>query len=82
MSTGAAAAHFAVCVDNEGAEDLQLRKVYRVLPDDVGGQNGMVRVIDDSDEDYLYPGEFFLPLPLSESAEAKLEALVAARGAA
>ncbi len=73
---------FAVCVENDGAEDLQLRKVYRVLPDDVGSQHSMIRVIDDSGEDYLYPGEFFLPLPLSESAEARLEALVAARGAA
>ena len=82
MSKSTAAAHFAVCVENEGAEDLQLRKVYRVLQDDVGSQNGMIRVIDDSGEDYLYPGEFFLPLPLPESAEAKLEAMVAARGAA
>jgi hypothetical protein len=73
---------FAVCVENGGAEDLQLRKVYRVLPDDVGSRQSMIRVIDDSGEDYLYPGEFFLPLPLSESAEARLEALVAARGAA
>jgi hypothetical protein len=67
--------HFAVCVANVGAEDLQLRKVYRVLPQ-AGDQHGMLRVVDDSGEDYLYPKDFFMPLELPESAEAKLDALV------
>lgn len=76
----AAAPHFVVCVENAGAEDLQLRKVYRVLHDAPGEERGMVRVVDDSGEDYLYPRDFFVPLPLPESAEARLEALVAADG--
>jgi len=35
----------------------------------------MVRVIDDSGEDYLYPGDFFVPLELPRAVVAKLEAL-------
>jgi hypothetical protein len=72
--------HFGVCVANEGAEDLQLRMVYRVLPDESAGRHGMIRVIDDSGEDYLYPGDFFVPLKLPEPAEARLAALVLAEG--
>ena len=75
--------HFAVCVANQGAEDLELRKVYRVLPDDLAGQHKMIRIVDDSGEDYLYPADFFVPLELSRADEAKLEDLLAGmRGAA
>ena len=72
------ASHFAVCVANHGAEDLHLRKVYPVVPDEGAVQHGMLRVVDDSGEDYLYPGDFFVPLELPLSAEAKLVALVSA----
>ena len=75
-------AHFAICVANDGADDLQVRKVYRVLPDETGAQHAMIRVIDDSGEDYLYPRELFLPIALPPSAEAKLEEVLAAGSAA
>jgi hypothetical protein len=54
---------FVLCVRNQGAEDLEPRKVYQVLPDgDPRGDH--VRVIDESGEDYLYPAEYFVPLKL------------------
>jgi hypothetical protein len=54
---------FVLCVRNQGAEDLETRKVYQVLPDgDLRGE--YVRVIDESGEDYLYPAEYFVPLKL------------------
>ena len=54
---------FVLCVRNAEADDLELRKVYQVLPDrDVG--EDYVRVIDESGEDYLYPAEYFVPLKL------------------
>jgi len=48
--------HFAICVRNDGyAASLELRKLYRVLDDTFGDDHGMIRVVDESDEDYLYP---------------------------
>jgi hypothetical protein len=58
---------FAVCVRNDGYPVcLERRKVYRVLPDEVGTRHGLVRVIDETEEDCLYPAEFFHPLDLPE----------------
>jgi hypothetical protein len=67
--------HLVVCVTNEGAEDLQVLKVYRRIPDEAAGTKGFVRIIDDSGEDYLYPEAAFLPLPLSPTLEQQLETL-------
>jgi hypothetical protein len=66
-----------VCVAVEGAEDLQLLKVYRRLPDESAEQKGFVRIVDDSGEDYLYPERAFLPLPLPPALEQRLEGLAA-----
>jgi hypothetical protein len=53
---------FVLCIENRGAEDLDVRKVYRVLPDRAASGTGYVRVIDESGEDYLYPASFFVPV--------------------
>jgi hypothetical protein len=57
-------ATFLLCVRNDGAEDLEPRKVYQMLPDLAGTREGHVRVIDESGEDYLYPAEYFVPVKL------------------
>jgi hypothetical protein len=57
-------ASFLLCIRNDGAEDLEPRKVYQVLPDPGAAQEGQVRVIDESGEDYLYPAEYFVPVKL------------------
>jgi hypothetical protein len=64
--------HFVICVRNEGCEDLQLRKLYQVLPDDMADEAGLLRVIDDSGEDYLYPATSFVPVTLPASVEQML----------
>src|SRR5438093_4149528 len=47
---------FAVCIKNKGyPASLELRKIYRVVPDDVAAKHGQIRVTDESGEDYLYP---------------------------
>lgn len=66
---------FAICIQNTDAEDLELRKVYEVLPDVAAEREGYVRIIDESGEDYLYPASYFIPIDLSEEAK---EALVMA----
>jgi hypothetical protein len=54
-------AQFAICVDNaEYPVSLELHKLYRVLPDKDAAEDGDVRIIDESGEDYLYPAEYFL----------------------
>jgi hypothetical protein len=46
--------HFAICLAAGAEEDLQVGKVYQVLPDPKAAEVGCMRVIDDSGEDYLY----------------------------
>ena len=51
---------YAICVDNtEYPAALELRKIYR-LPDADAVQDGDLRVIDKSGEDYLYPADYFV----------------------
>jgi hypothetical protein len=65
MKTSSRAKYF-VCVNNEGyAASLETRKIYRVLPDALAERHGMVRVIDESGEDYLYPAACFVAISLS-----------------
>jgi len=62
---------FAVCVHNTGyPASLELRKIYEVLPDIGGAAHGLIWVIDESGEDYLYPQNFFHPIELSHALEA------------
>jgi len=60
---------FAICVENRGAEDLDIRKVYRVLQDKDAAATGYVRVIDESGEDYLYPADYFVSVELPPKAK-------------
>ena len=53
---------FVVCVDNHDYVDLEPRKVYRVRYDKSAFAAGMLRIIDDSDDDYLYPAKLFRPI--------------------
>jgi hypothetical protein len=62
-------ARFVLCVRNEGYPvGLELRKVYRVLADERASERGLLRVIDESGEDYLYPEEYFVFVRLSRVA--------------
>jgi len=66
------AARFVVCVRNEGCEDLEVRKIYQVLPDERAAEDDYIRVIDESGEDYLYPAGYFYPVELPQEAEKEL----------
>lgn len=57
-----------ICVNNECyAVSLEKRKIYEVLRDPVAEKNGLLRVVDESGEDYLYPKTLFrsIALPLA-----------------
>ncbi len=66
---------FLLCVNDGGfPEALEPRKFYRVLDDVAAAVEGMVRVIDESGDDYLYPLACFIEIPLSGAVEGRLEA--------
>ncbi len=72
---------FMVCISREGlgdisADDLTLGRLYElVAPVD---SKGMIRIIDDSGEDYLYPIQLFDGVELKEPTAARLHDLLAA----
>jgi len=66
------AAEFALCIDPGGSEDLEKGKVYQILRDSGAEAENMLRVIDESAEDYLYPADFFVMLDLPQKAREAL----------
>jgi hypothetical protein len=62
-----------LCIRNDGADDLEPRKVYQILSDRSAAREGYARVIDESGEDYLYPAEYFVPVKLPVAISRQLE---------
>jgi hypothetical protein len=66
---------FVVCVKNRGYKAaLELRKIYQSLPDTEANAHDLVRVVDESGEDYLYPASFFIPIQVPAPVERALSA--------
>ena len=64
---------FVVCVENEGYEfDLSLHKRYQVIPDPDGEEVGLVRVVDETGEDYLYSRSMFAAVEPSQAAPGEM----------
>lgn len=64
---------FVICIRNDDYEvSLELRKVYQVIPDAEAANNHMLRVTDESGEDYLYPAKFFMSIELPEAVRKAL----------
>ena len=66
---------FLLCIRNNECEDLILHKVYQSIPDKKAEQEGFVRVVDESGEDYLYPQEYFSKVHLSRKAQESVSAV-------
>lgn len=61
---------FVICVNNtEYTAALELRKIYQVIPDETAATHGLVRVIDESGKDYLYPTSYFIPVSFPPSIQ-------------
>jgi hypothetical protein len=63
---------FVICIDNHGySGSLEVRKIYERL---VGESNdeSLVRVVDESGEDYLYPADKFVAVDLPEEVRSAL----------
>jgi hypothetical protein len=63
---------FAICVSSDGCDDLEVWKLYRVLPDDKAAEDDYVRVVDESGDDYLYPAKRFVFVELARPAVKRL----------
>ena len=60
---------FAICIKNEGYQaSLEPRKIYRVVTDAEAEGKGMLRIVDESGEDYLFPADFFVPVEVPADA--------------
>ena len=68
-----ATVQFVVCIDNSDyTASLERHKIYRVVPDEEAEQDGDLRVIDESGEDYLYPATLFVPIEVPQAVERSL----------
>jgi len=65
---------FVLCIENRDCEDLEKRKIYEVVPDAKAAEEGYLRIIDESGEDYLYPQAYFILVPLPNEAQKALRA--------
>ncbi len=61
---------YAVCIANTGNEaSLERNKVYALLPDPQAEADGLVRVIDEDGEDYLYPAQWFVAVEVPKAVQ-------------
>jgi hypothetical protein len=60
-----------LCVRNAGCDDLEERKVYLVLPDPAAAESDYLRVVDESEENYLYPASYFVPVTFAAEVAAE-----------
>jgi hypothetical protein len=66
-------AEFVLCIVNEEYKaSLMVRRIYRCIEDTSAQDKDLIRVIDESGEDYLYPTSLFEPVELSAWAKKRL----------
>ncbi len=65
--------HFALCLNNEGYKaSLEVGKLYRMIADEQAAAHGLVRIVDESGEDYAFSVDRFYPVSLPQNVEAVL----------
>ncbi|MCB1194130.1 MAG: hypothetical protein H7A23_01415 [Leptospiraceae bacterium] len=67
--------NFVICIIAEEDGDLDIWKLYQVLPDAKALEVGCLRVIDESGEDYLYPENNFVKIELPAKIQSQLLAV-------
>lgn len=60
---------YVLCVRTQGyAASLQRRKIYRRLNDVRAARHGLIRVVDESGQGYLYPRDCFISITVPKTA--------------
>lgn len=73
MSNRNSSSQFVVCINNlENEASLEFGKIYNVIPDADAESDGMIRIIDESGEDYLFAASRFYPVQLPVQLEQML----------
>ena len=68
--------HFVLCIDDGGyPESLEKRKFYEALDDPEAFKEDLVRIVDESGEDYLYAKDMFLDTNLPQQLKKALETI-------
>lgn len=68
--TRSTAKRLVVCIENaDYAASLEKRKIYVALRDLSAEAHGLLRIVDESGEDYLYPKNFFRPIELPQTVK-------------
>jgi len=63
---------FAICITSDDPDLLTPRRIYKVLPDEKAAKSKFIRVIDNEDEDYLYPANYFIFVEFPAAVERAL----------
>ena len=64
------AKQLVVCINNEGyPASLETRKIYVALADAGAEKHGLMRIVDESGADYLYPKTFFRTIALPQAVK-------------
>ncbi len=75
MARRTSSKRYLLCVSSLGYEvSLDVWKVYRQLPDDWAEAHEMVRVIDNTGDDYLFPAPYFVPIEIEPAVERRIKA--------
>jgi len=70
---GNKSASFVVCLNNDGYKaSLEVGKLYRFIPDKQAAAEGLMRVVDESGEDYAFDAARFYRVTLPPPVEKAL----------
>ncbi|MGI9036465.1 MAG: hypothetical protein ACR2GD_10565 [Pyrinomonadaceae bacterium] len=69
---------FAICLENSGCDDLELNKIYPVAAAEANDPKSYLRIIDESEEDYIYPREMFEIVNLPAQVQSRVLENIAA----
>ena len=73
MLTAKTSKSYVVCLSNKGYRaSLVVRRIYEAIPDTEAGERGLLRVIDESGEDYLFPVTLFESIELPKDLRQKI----------
>jgi hypothetical protein len=73
MSRPDTTGQYVVCLANRGySASLVVRRIYRTIPDPEAAKRGLLRIVDETGEDYLFPETFFAAIEISKGLKARL----------
>jgi len=70
IKSSAPGRRFVICINDGGyVDDLKVRTVYQILPDESAAKSNYIRIIDETGEDYLYPADLFATIEIPRELE-------------